>query len=191
MIDTMVAFQDRIAGSTILQDMNIRSGEFALITMHRPATVDDKQELDRLLEILQFLASDLSVVYPVHPRTRSNLFKHGLWERLIVIDRLFITEPLDYFAFQKLMASSFFVLTDSGGIQEETTFLGVPCLTLRPNTERPITIDLGTNELVQSLAEIETAVEKIRAGNWKKGKIPELWDGHATERVIEVLRTVL
>jgi UDP-N-acetylglucosamine 2-epimerase (non-hydrolysing) len=132
------------------------------------------------------------VVFPIHPRTVKNIEAFGLKAKMDAIQGLVLTEPLDYFAFQKLVATCAFILTDSGGIQEESTFRRVPCLTLRPNTERPSTVILGSNELVPlDMAAVRAAIARIENGSFKKGAVPPLWDGHATERIMEVLERVL
>ena len=138
-------------------------GGHVLMTIHRPATVDDAGELAKLVDLIALVAKDHPVVFPVHPRTTNNLKKFGLHERLTAIKGLHLSGPMDYFAFQKLIATCAFVITDSGGIQEETTFRRVPCLTLRPNTERPSTVTLGTNELITfDLAALSAAIGRIR-----------------------------
>ena len=132
------------------------------------------------------------MVFPIHPRTVKNIASFGLKTKADAIKGLVLTEPLDYFAFQKLIATCGFILTDSGGIQEESTFRRVPCLTLRPNTERPSTITIGSNELVPlDLVAVRAAIARIEEGSFKNGAIPPLWDGHATERIMDVLEKVL
>jgi UDP-N-acetylglucosamine 2-epimerase (non-hydrolysing) len=144
--------------------------------------------LNKLFELVEHLTKTYSVVFPIHPRTRNNIKKFGLEERLQNISRWILTEPLDYFAFQKLIKHAKFILTDSGGIQEETTFRQIPCLTLRENTERPVTVDIGTNVLIPfDLTVINGLVEQIENGTYKKGRIPEMWDGKATRRIVESL----
>lgn len=189
MIDTMVGFEQNIQSSDILEKLKLESGQFVLMTIHRPATVDFKLELEKLQDLIRRLASDQKVVFPIHPRTVNNLKKFGMYESFIDCPGLIITPPMDYFAFQKLIAECAFILTDSGGIQEESTFRQVPCLTLRPNTERPVTMTLGTNELVTF--DVDALMEKvaaIRDGSFKKGEVPPKWDGKATWRVLEILR---
>ncbi|MEN9523911.1 MAG: hypothetical protein RL065_2288 [Bacteroidota bacterium] len=189
MIDTLVAFKENIHSSTILKQLNVSEKAYVLVTMHRPATVDNKDGLEKLHEIFERISEKYKIVFPAHPRTKQNIEKFGLADKY---EKLHITfcEPLDYFSFQKLVADSKFVLTDSGGIQEETTFLQVPCITLRPNTERPITATLGTNTLCDlNFENIINLVNQIENGSYKKGEIPKLWDGKATERVIEALLT--
>jgi UDP-N-acetylglucosamine 2-epimerase (non-hydrolysing) len=188
MIDTLVAYEDRIQASRVLEELGLGEGGHVLMTIHRPATVDDPAGLARLVDLIALVAQDRPVVFPVHPRTTNNLKKFGLYERLSAIRGLILGEPMDYFAFQKLIATCAFVITDSGGIQEETTFRRIPCLTLRPNTERPITVTLGTNELIGfGLDPVKDAVRRISEGRFKPGTVPPLWDGHATERVFDVL----
>ncbi|MCZ8284499.1 MAG: UDP-N-acetylglucosamine 2-epimerase (non-hydrolyzing), partial [Bacteroidia bacterium] len=139
MIDTMVAFRDQIEGSAILNELNLDAGKYVLMTMHRPASVDSKKGLQKLLDLMIYLSANYKIVFPVHPRTLKNMESFGLKTEFNKIGSLIFTEPLDYFAFQKLTKYSRFILTDSGGIQEESTFLKIPCLTLRDNTERPVT----------------------------------------------------
>jgi UDP-N-acetylglucosamine 2-epimerase (non-hydrolysing) len=192
MIDTMVAFSSQIDASPVISEMKLREKGFVLMTMHRPATVDTKEGLEKLLALLEEVTQQYDVVFPVHPRTVNHLKKFGLHERLESNSRIKLTEPLDYFAFQKLIKCCKFILTDSGGIQEESTFLQVPCLTLRPNTERPVTVTLGSNELLPfDIQTIRGKIKEIESGNFKKGAIPPLWDGKATERIFEILSRTL
>jgi UDP-N-acetylglucosamine 2-epimerase (non-hydrolysing) len=191
MIDTLVAFDPQVQASTVLRDMELGEGGHVLMTIHRPATVDNEEELVKLAELIAFVAKDRKVVFPVHPRTTAKLHGTGLMRKLDELPELRMTGPLDYFNFQKLIATSAFVITDSGGIQEETTYRQVPCLTLRPNTERPITITLGSNRLITfDLPLLQEAITEITEGRAKKGEVPPLWDGHATERVFDVIATL-
>jgi UDP-N-acetylglucosamine 2-epimerase (non-hydrolysing) len=188
MIDTLVAFRDEIHKSTVLDDLKLTAGKYVLITMHRPSNVDSKEGQLLLLELMTELGRDYQLVFPAHPRTVRFMETFGLKSHFEQVNGLQIIEPLDYFAFQKLVSSCAFVLTDSGGIQEETTFLQIPCLTLRPNTERPVTVDIGSNTLLPfEVNGILQQVELIRAGKYKKGVIPQQWDGKATERIFEFL----
>lgn len=181
-----------IEASTILEDLNLINGNFVLMTMHRPATVDSKEGLELLFSLLQQLNPSCHIVFPIHPRTRKNIAHFGLENELQAIKNLILTEPLDYFSFQKLIKKCSYILTDSGGIQEESTQRGIPCLTLRPNTERPVTITLGTNTLVPfTISEVLSLINSIQEGTYKEGQIPPLWDGKATERVIEVLKNTI
>lgn len=192
MIDTLVGFDHKIKESTILDHYNLKPQGYALMTMHRPATVDHEEGLRKLLDIIDFITSDYDLVFPIHPRTLGKLQHFGLMQRVESNKRLILTEPLDYFAFQKLTADCRFVITDSGGIQEETTFRRVPCLTLRPNTERPSTVTIGTNELVPfDITTVQRKIKEIINGEYKKGAVPPLWDGHSTERILEMCTKLL
>lgn len=188
MIDTMVAFSKQIEKSTILRKIGLQSKEFVLMTMHRPATVDTKEGLQKLIGLIEMVTRDFKVVFPIHPRTVSSMEYFNLHQQLKNNPNLIITDPLDYFSFQKLIKESKFIITDSGGIQEETTFLQIPCLTLRSNTERPITITIGSNELIAfDLKKIKSKINTIVNGTYKAGKIPKYWDGKSTERIIKIL----
>lgn len=190
MIDTLVAYQSEINQSDVLQKYNLKEQQYVLMTMHRPATVDSKDGLLKLLELLDFITSTYHIVFPIHPRTLNKLSNFGLLGRFSSNNKIITTEPLDYFSFQKLISNSKFILTDSGGIQEESTFVKVPCLTLRPNTERPITCTVGTNTLVPfDLNIIQELVLKIQNGTYKEGKMPELWDGNSSNRILEILNS--
>jgi UDP-N-acetylglucosamine 2-epimerase (non-hydrolysing) len=182
MIDSLRAALPRARESRIHGRLELAGRHYALATLHRPANVDDPDALARLLSALGRVAAQLPVVFPIHPRTRARL-PAGFEAK-----DLKLVEPLGYLDFLALTASARLVMTDSGGIQEETTALGVPCLTLRENTERPITVDVGTNQLVGTDPEkAVAAAREVLAGRGKKGRIPELWDGRAAERVAEVL----
>jgi UDP-N-acetylglucosamine 2-epimerase (non-hydrolysing) len=188
MIDTMVAFSKQIEKSTILRKIGLQSKQFVLMTMHRPATVDTKEGLQKLIGLIDMVTRDFKVVFPIHPRTVSSMEYFNLHQQLKNNPNLIITDPLDYFSFQKLIKESKFIITDSGGIQEETTFLQIPCLTLRSNTERPVTITIGSNELIAfDLKKIKSKINTIVNGTYKAGKIPKYWDGKSTERIIKIL----
>jgi UDP-N-acetylglucosamine 2-epimerase (non-hydrolysing) len=187
MIDSLVRILGRISPDqegAILRQWNLPQGNYVLVTLHRPSNVDERESLQGILGYLNKLSQRLPVVFPMHPRTKKNIETFG-------IDMAFgsafqILEPVRYREFITLEKNARFVLTDSGGIQEETTFLGLPCLTLRPNTERPITITQGTNELVD-LGTMESRTQRILAGNWKAGNVPALWDGRTAERITSVI----
>jgi UDP-N-acetylglucosamine 2-epimerase (non-hydrolysing) len=188
MIDTMVAFEKEIDASPILAELGVTEKKFILMTMHRPATVDNKTELDKLISLIEELSKKYKIVFPIHPRTIKNAREFGLYERITSNKELICTDPLDYFSFQKLIKHCAFILTDSGGIQEESTFRKIPCLTLRPNTERPVTVEEGTNTLLPfDLPKVKEMVERIESGTYKKGNIPHLWDGKATERILNAI----
>ncbi len=156
---------------------------YALVTLHRPSNVDDPQVLRRILECMVGIGTELGIIFPVHPRTRQRIREFG-----IETTGLQLVDPMPYIDFLALQARASLVITDSGGIQEETTYLGVPCLTLRHNTERPVTIEIGTNILIgDDTIKLRTEVLTILAGNGKQGAIPPLWDGHASERIAEVI----
>jgi UDP-N-acetylglucosamine 2-epimerase (non-hydrolysing) len=159
---------------------------FALVTLHRPSNVDDSGNLQRVLQSLLEVSEHLDILFPVHPRTRQRIKEFG-----IATERLHLFEPMPYIEFLALQCRAAVVITDSGGIQEETTYLGVPCLTLRTNTERPITVEMGTNVLVgEDKSRLDTELKNILAGNGKKGVIPPLWDGHAGERIARAIASL-
>lgn len=192
MIDTLVGFDKKIQQSDVLQKMGLTKQQFVLMTMHRPATVDFKEGLTRLIEVIEYITKTASLVFPIHPRTLNRIEEFGLMDRVKQNKKIILTEPLDYFAFQKLTSDCAYVITDSGGIQEETTYRKIPCLTLRANTERPSTVDVGTNELIPFDSKIvSNKIEEILSGNYKKGTIPYLWDGHATDRILQHCVTIL
>jgi len=158
-------------------------GRFGLVTLHRPSNVDEQESLAEALTILGEVSRELPLVWPMHPRTRANIERFGMW-RLIDAGRLIALPPQGYLETLGLIKEATLVITDSGGIQEETTALGVPCLTMRENTERPITVEQGTNAVVgRKRALILRCVAEVLAGGGKRGRIPELWDGHASERI--------
>ena len=159
---------------------------FALVTLHRPSNVDDSENLQRVLQSLIEVSGQLDIIFPVHPRTRQRITEFGL-----KVNRLHLLDPMPYIEFLSLQSRAAVVITDSGGIQEETTYLGVPCLTLRTNTERPITVELGTNILVgDDKSRLDSELANILAGTAKKGVIPPLWDGHAGDRVAKILASL-
>jgi len=188
MIDTQIKARDRAEQSTILADLGLTERNYAAMTLHRPSNVDDPEIFGRILDAIEIITRDMPVIFPIHPRTRKNLAALGLAERVDGITGLRLVEPLGYLDFMKLVAKAAVVLTDSGGIQEETTILGVPCLTLRRNTERPITLTAGTNRLTGPDPEaILAAYRDVRTQKDFTGKTPPLWDGRAAERIVEIL----
>jgi UDP-N-acetylglucosamine 2-epimerase (non-hydrolysing) len=188
MIDTLVAFTKQIDESPIIDKLELKNTPYILMTMHRPATVDNEIELKKLCELITFLSQKYKIVFPIHPRTLKKMEEFGLKNEIINNKNLIFTEPLDYFAFQKLIKHSRFILTDSGGIQEESTFVGIPCLTLRPNTERPVTVSEGTNTLIPfELDIIKKYITQIETNTYKKGTVPKYWDGKSTERILEFI----
>jgi len=191
MIDTLLQHRERARQSTVLEDFSLDEGGYAVLTLHRPSNVDDPVVLGRLLDVLDVVQSDMPVLFPVHPRTRAKLEDFGLAARVAAMKELRLIEPLGYLDFLRLMSSARIVLTDSGGIQEETTILQVPCLTLRDNTERPVTVELGTNRIVgQDPAKILAVYRELMTRK-TSGQPPPLWDGHASERIVEILLAAL
>ena len=188
MIDTLMANVKKVEMSQILEKLALTPKNYVVLTLHRPSNVDSAGSLNEIYSIVEAIASRLPVVYPLHPRTKSRMEENGLWEKFGAIEGLQMTEPLGYIDFIRLVKDSRLVLTDSGGIQEESTVLKVPCLTMRENTERPSTVTEGTNHLVgRNAEEILQAVDRIIKGEWKKGSIPEFWDGHTSDRIIAAL----
>jgi UDP-N-acetylglucosamine 2-epimerase (non-hydrolysing) len=187
MIDSLVRLLPVAKDSTILTDLSLRARNYGLVTLHRPSNVDDPATLASIMQILHEISRELTLIFPLHPRTRQRLEasnNHHPESRVKMID------PLSYTDFLALQRLARLVITDSGGIQEETTYLGVPCLTVRENTERPVTTTVGTNVLVgHDMKRLRSEVERILAGNQKQGLVPPLWDGHAAERIAEALMT--
>ncbi|MBN4071175.1 UDP-N-acetylglucosamine 2-epimerase (non-hydrolyzing) [Crocinitomix catalasitica] len=192
MIDTLVAFSDKIDQSDILTRLDVSEGSYALMTMHRPSNVDSIEGLNNLIETITTIGKRMKIVFPIHPRTLNMTRQYHLEEKLTSIQQLLLLEPLGYFAFQKLVKNAAVVVTDSGGIQEETTYYKIPCLTLRENTERPSTLEIGTNELIEfNSSIIEQKIKTIQNGKFDEGEIPKFWDGKATERIFEHLHNLL
>lgn len=188
MIDTLIKNREKAQDSTILEQLDLVPGEYAVMTMHRPANVDDPEALRGLLDAFNEIQKDVPIIFPIHPRTRKNLAKMELVDRIEAMPNFQLLDPVGYLDFMKLMSSAKAILTDSGGIQEESTILKIPCVTMRSNTERPITTDIGTSRIVGNDPEkIVAAWQDINAGNWKEPRIPELWDGKAAQRIAEVL----
>jgi UDP-N-acetylglucosamine 2-epimerase (non-hydrolysing) len=183
MIDSLEMLWETIEKQNTYSDWKLDPGDYGLVTLHRPSNVDDPLTLEKLCRILSNIAGRIPLVFPIHPRTRKKLKHLNLMPLLAKADRLIISEPLSYIRFMNLVFNCRFALTDSGGIQEETTYLGIPCLTLRPNTERPITIDQGTNTLCTT-ANIEEHVNRVLAAESSDKPEIELWDGHTAERVV-------
>ena len=187
MIDTLQRLLPIADGERQLRQFGLMNGAgpspFVLVTLHRPSNVDEPQSLARLIAALERIAARLPVLFPVHPRTRARIGRFGIPHKLIRL-----TEPLTYLPFLGLQRHAAVVVTDSGGIQEETTYLGVPCLTMRANTERPVTVTVGTNQIIGADTELlQREVARILDGHGKQGRVPELWDGHAAERIADVL----
>ncbi len=184
MIDTLLANRKRFIKPTIWDTISLQEKAFVVLTLHRPANVDEINHLKILMNEIISNSKGLPIVFPIHPRT-AKLFK----DCGVDSDNLYIVEPMGYLEFNYLVERAKCVITDSGGITEETTVMGVPCMTLRDNTERPETCELGTNELIGTNPQnIKPAMDLLFSGNWKKGSIPPLWDGNAARRIIEILK---
>jgi UDP-N-acetylglucosamine 2-epimerase (non-hydrolysing) len=189
MIDSLRLYESDAEASDILERLGVRSKGYGLVTMHRASNVDDPQHLHLLLDALEAVQRQLPLVFPIHPRSRKSIAEHGFLARISEMRNLHLIDPVGYLDFLKLQKHAVLVLTDSGGIQEETTVLGVPCLTLRENTERPITVQQGTNILLGLDPKmIVFEAERVLRGDAKVGTIPELWDGHTAERIVAALR---
>jgi len=186
MIDSLVQFREKARRSTIKKKLGIAEQKYAIVTLHRPSNVDAKENLGNILSTLDSISKQNMVVFPVHPRTRKMIEEFKLSEKLRLNTNMIFCDPLGYLDFLCLLESAALAITDSGGIQEETTYLGIPCLTMRENTERPVTVTEGTSTLM-GFDYAKTAVEagKVFQGTYKKGKIPELWDGKTGERIAE------
>jgi UDP-N-acetylglucosamine 2-epimerase (non-hydrolysing) len=188
MIDTLLKNKEKADASPILQQLELSHRSYAVLTLHRPSNVDDPAVFTRLVNAIEVMQKDLPIVFPVHPRTRAKLAETQLGKRVSAMQNVKMIDPLGYLDFLKLTASAKVVLTDSGGIQEETTILGVPCLTIRENTERPITCTMGSNQLVGTdTAKILAAFGALRDGKAKKPATPPLWDGQAAQRIISIM----
>ena len=190
MIDSLLSHLEPAKQSTVLADLKIKDVEYAVLTLHRPANVDDPVAFVRILDALEEIAQRLPIVFPTHPRTNKMIDELGLSERVKNIDRLLMIDPVGYLDFLQLLSNARLVLTDSGGIQEETTALGIPCITLRENTERPITVEMGTNTIVGTDREkISEAVKRAfePRTNPESIRIPPFWDGHAADRILNAI----
>jgi len=192
MIDTLKYAEEDIQSSKILSELGVKPNEYVTLTMHRPSNTDTEIVLREVFEAIDYVQEKIPVVFPMHPRTKKMINQFGLQDMINKMSNLITTEPLGYFDFGKLTSKSKFVITDSGGIQEETTIYGIPCITIRKNTERPITISKGTNKIVgnNKYAIIECA-DQILQGQWKKGEIPKYWDGKTAERILQFIQEKL
>lgn len=192
MIDSLCYYKKKAQKLPLLETLNVRPKEYVLMTMHRPSNVDEVEKLEVIIEVIKTVCENQKMIFPLHPRTTKNLKKHELFEQLKAIPNLIVLEPQGYLEFLLLMANSNVIITDSGGIQEESTYLKVPCLTIRDTTERPITIDLGTNTLIPELATdlIIKNYKKAISTSEKSTTIPPLWDGMAAERIAQVIDRV-
>jgi UDP-N-acetylglucosamine 2-epimerase (non-hydrolysing) len=194
MIDTLLKHKQMASKLELRESLGLESGKYATLTMHRPSNVDDKQTLKGILEALREISSELPIIFPIHPRTRKMVDQFNLghyFNNGSTVSGIHLMEPLGYLEFLHLNMQAKMVLTDSGGLQEETTVLGVPCITMRNNTERPITCEVGTNVMVGNQPEeILKQAKNILSGTIKPGKVPEKWDGHAAERIVDHLLNI-
>jgi len=189
MIDTLLANKEKAEKSDILEKMGLKPKSYAVITLHWPSNVDDMVNLEKIISAFEVIEKDLKLIFPIHPRTRNNIKGTELGRCVEVMKNLILLEPVGYLDFMKLTSNAALVMTDSGGIQEETTILGVPCMTLRENTERPVTITEGTNRLVHITTEdILKNYNQIKESNFDvSGRIPKFWDGQAAQRIVEII----
>ena len=195
MIDSLIQFQNKAKESDILLRITADSGKevtkqnYSLITLHRPSNVDSKEGLITILNAFEEISKHIKLVFPIHPRTKKQIKEFNLQDKVDKMENLLLVPPVGYYDFLNLEMNAKFILTDSGGIQEESTYFGVPCLTLRPNTERPITITEGTNKLCKlDTKRIISDSMDILSGNTKEGKIPKFWDGETAVRIVEIFR---
>ena len=191
MIDSLLKNREKAGRSNILDELFGGASDYAVLTLHRPSNVDHKDNLEKILTVLGEISRDIPIIFPVHPRTRQKIHDFGLdnlFASSTVETGLRLIDPLGYLDFMHLMSEARFVLTDSGGIQEETTVLGIPCITMRESTERPITVTEGTNVVVGTDEQkILNECQKILNGEGKHGNIPELWDGGAAKRIVDII----
>ena len=187
MIDTLLENKVRADESDILDRLSLTEKEYAVITLHRPSNVDNREVLDGIIDALECIQKDMTIVFPVHPRTVRNMKENGSITRLEKLANIRLLEPLGYIDFLKLMADSKIILTDSGGMQEESIILGVPCLTLRENTERPVTITEGTNRLVGTSAKAILKGYEEAFIHSNGARVPDLWDGKAADRIASII----
>lgn len=191
MIDSLVEHLEKASKLPTLSEYNLEPKKYAVMTLHRPSNVDDKSVLQNIFATLNVIQKDMPIIFPIHPRTQKMLAKFNLDKAVENMPNLIITGPLGYLPFLQLMSQARLMITDSGGIQEETTYLQVPCLTLRENTERPITVKVGTNQLVGMVSEdILAGYQKASNSAFENASIPPLWDGMASKRIVDILSTL-
>jgi UDP-N-acetylglucosamine 2-epimerase (non-hydrolysing) len=182
MIDSLEMMRPKIEKQNARKKYDLGKGSYGLVTLHRPSNVDDPDKLKEICNALKNISEKLPLIFPVHPRTHKNLNLNGLWKDLSIAENLYLDEPIPYIQFMSLVFDSKILITDSGGIQEETTYLGIPCLTMRPNTERPVTISQGTNRLGK-VDDLSPFLDKALSDGVEKCAVPELWDGKAALRI--------
>jgi UDP-N-acetylglucosamine 2-epimerase (non-hydrolysing) len=192
MIDTLLRFRDLADKSDIRRRLGLDGADYAVLTLHRPSSVDDHCAFERILTALEVIQRNVPIIFPVHPRTRQRIDSLNLGPRFAAAPGIRLVDPMGYLDFMHLMAGARVVLSDSGGIQEETCVLGVPCLTLRENTERPITVEVGSSTLVGTCPErIISAFEQVLGNSPPSRRVPDLWDGHTAERIVKTLLELL
>ena len=189
MIDSLEMLRTTIERQETCNELGLQAGTYGLLTLHRPSNVDDPVILENLYRMLSRVSQKIPLVFPIHPRTRKNIENIGLMSLLDSEKGMKLLEPLNYIRFMNLVFNCRFALTDSGGIQEETTYLGIPCLTLRPNTERPVTITAGTNRLC-TMQSLENDLESVLDGRKTQNTKIDLWDGHTADRVVESIKKI-
>ncbi|MGH8290696.1 MAG: non-hydrolyzing UDP-N-acetylglucosamine 2-epimerase [Steroidobacteraceae bacterium] len=190
MIDSFEMLRERIGQAETARRLGLADSSYAVVTLHRPSNVDEADALDELVGRLEDVAARMKIVFPVHPRTRKRLQEFGLERRITTNPRILAMEPLGYVEFMSLVTGCAMAITDSGGVQEETTYLGIPCATLRENTERPITLTEGTNRLLRP-ADLPRAADEVLGGHWDRGRVPEYWDGRSAQRAASSLENFL
>ncbi len=190
MIDCLILLRPKVNDRETWKEFNLSPRKYGLVTLHRPSNVDVMENMAEIRDAFAEITRKLPLIFPMHPRTRKQLEANGLWLGFEALTGLHVIEPLNYINFMSLVTQAGVVITDSGGLQEETTWLDIPCLTLRDTTERPITITMGTNQLIRR-DELADCVDRILDGKWKKGRQPELWDGRTAERTADSLKKAL
>ena len=189
MIDTLQLQLPLARQRTILQEQGLTPGEYGVVTLHRPANVDEQESLSQLIAVLAVVSRQLPLIFPIHPRTRARIEAFGLNSQLDASPNIRLAPPLGYLDFLALTSQAKVIVTDSGGLQEESTVLGVPCLTMRPNTERPSTVSIGTSTLIgHDFERLRREFQKVLSGTYKTGRIPEFWDGQTAGRVVAAVR---
>ena len=188
MIDTLMSLLPKARKRSTLKDAGVKPGEYGLVTLHRPANVDSPDTLGPMLEVLLDTAQKIKLVFPIHPRTLARIESFGFKEKIAAVPGLILMEPQGYLDFLAFSSQAKVIVTDSGGLQEESTVLDIPCLTARPNTERPITVTQGTSTLVGSDAvKLQKHLDEVLDGTYKQGSCPKLWDGHASDRIAKII----